>query len=107
MPPDVIPKTPEQRWYPQPGGGLSLVVPFDGGEFDAERYHVVPGFWDHTTYDFCIARAPAMTVCYVTTRDPLIELCSRCYGREVASKSPVGRRLLWRARRWLGTHTAA
>jgi len=75
----------EARWYPIEGG-FRVLVPHDGRSFDAARFSVEVGAWDHSTCDNCNARIPAMTLCWVTRRDPYVGLCEACYTREISRK---------------------
>ena len=89
----MIPPSYEQRWYPEDGGGVRLVVPYDGGPFDSGIFHIEAGAWDHTTCDWCNTRIPAMTLCYVTKLDPYIALCENCYRTHIVNKVGLARAL--------------
>jgi len=82
---DLIPPSYEQRWYPQQDGSLRLLIPYDGGSFDSALFHIVPGAWDHTTCDLCVAHIPAMTICYVTRVNPYVAFCSACYASRLSA----------------------
>jgi hypothetical protein len=75
----------EQRWYSVEGGSRVL-VPNDGRPYDPQKFTVGVGEWDHNTCDYCTARIPAMTLCWVTRRDPYVILCIACYAREIRRK---------------------
>lgn len=107
VPADRLPKTYESRWYPQPDGGLTLRVPYDGGSYDDALFTIERGAWDHTTCDNCTARIPAMSLCYVTASGSYIGLCVSCYRTRVVAKLDLSRRALWHLRRLLGAHRAA
>ena len=104
---DLIPPSYEQRWYPQRDGSSRLVVPFDGGPFNSELFHIEPGGWDHTTCDFCNARIPALTICYVTRFDPYVALCADCYLKHVVNRLGLLKLILWHAKKLVGFHAAA
>ena len=87
FPRKLVPPGSEQRWYPQQNGGLQLMVPYDGGPFDASLFQIETGAWDHTTCDVCVARIPGMILCYVTTSDPYVGLCAKCYEKHAVRKT--------------------
>jgi hypothetical protein len=107
VPTERLPKTHEQRWYPEAGGGQTLRVPYDGGPFDDSLFVVEKRTWDHTTCDNCAAVIPAMTLCYVTVRNPYVGLCVSCYKTLVVSKVNLLRRARWHMRGVIGVHGAA
>src|SRR5688572_21000743 len=77
----------QSRWYPVPGGHRVLML-HDGGEYDAKRFQVEAGAWDHEHCDVCEEQIPAMTLCYVTEEgSPYVLLCESCYKSHVAAKS--------------------
>jgi hypothetical protein len=79
----------QNAWYPVQGGHRVL-MPHDGGAYDAGRFTIEPRAWDHEHCSVCQERIPAMTLCYVTRPDqPYVLLCSACYERHVASKLRV------------------
>lgn len=85
--PDVIPSSYEQRWFPQKDGGLRLLVVFLGQDYDQSLFHIEQGAWDHTSCRVCDERIPPMTLCYVTRKEPYIELCAACYLKHVTDAS--------------------
>ena len=104
---DHIPPSYEQRWYPQENGGVRLMVPYGGEPFDAALFHIEPGAWNHTTCDLCNAHIAAMTLCFVTKRDPYIALCADCYSKYVVNQRGLLTQILWHAKRLVGLHAAA
>ena len=66
------------RWYPLEGGHR-LVLRYEGGPYDQSLFTVEPGAWDHEHCDRCGANIPAMTLCWVTERDPYVLLCVDCH----------------------------
>jgi len=68
------------RWYPVEGG-MRVVVLYEGGEFDAERFHIEKGAWDHEHCEHCGAHIPSMTLCWVTEDGPYILLCDECHSK--------------------------
>lgn len=104
---DQIPPSHEQRWYPQEDGSLRLLVPYAGGPFDSALFHIEQGAWNHTTCDLCNAHIVAMTLCFVTKRDPYIALCSSCYVKHVVHRRSFLAQILWHAKRLVGLHAAA
>jgi len=103
----LTPSSYEQRWRPEDGGGVRLLVPYDGGSFDSGIFHIEAGAWDRTTCDWCNTRIPAMTLCYVTKHDPYIALCENCYRKHVVNKVGLARAVLWRIKKWRGLAAAA
>src|SRR5436305_168624 len=53
------------RWYPVQGGHRVL-IPFEGGAYDSNRFTIEPRAWDHEHCDVCGEQIPAMTLCHVT-----------------------------------------
>ena len=84
FPLELIPPSREQRWYPEEGGGCRLLVPYDGGSYNADVFQFAAGAWDHNTCDVCVTRIPAMDLCYVTEGEPYLRLCSGCYKEYVS-----------------------
>jgi hypothetical protein len=66
------------RWFPV-SGGHRLLVPFEGGEYDSQRFTIEPKAWDHETCKICRTSIPAMTLCWVTTSGAYIILCEKCH----------------------------
>jgi hypothetical protein len=66
------------RWY-MTEGGHEVLVPYEGGEFDAERFQIKKGAWDHEHCKVCSADIPSMTLCWVTTGGPYVILCNECH----------------------------
>jgi hypothetical protein len=78
------------RWYPV-DGGFRAVVPYEGGlEYDAERWHVEKGAWDHEHCKLCGANIPPMTLCWVTETGPYIILCEECHAKVAAVADEAG-----------------
>ena len=66
------------RWYPVPGGHR-VVVLYEGGGFNAERFTFRKGQWDHEHCKRCVVRIPALTPCWVSNDESYIILCDDCY----------------------------
>jgi hypothetical protein len=76
----------QSRWYPVEGGHRVL-MPYDGKEYDASRFTIEAGAWDHEHCKVCGDHIPAMTLCYVTDPGQLyILLCAKCYDRYMLLK---------------------
>ena len=73
---------PEARWYPL-DCGFRVLVPNVGPVHDPKTFSVEVGGWDHSTCDNCNVHIPAMTLCWVTRRDPYFAFCEDCYEREI------------------------
>lgn len=77
------------RWYPVEGGHR-VVVPYDDGSpYDASRWRVEKGAWDHEHCDLCRDRIPPMTLCWVTQRDPYVLLCESCHAKVAAGRKKL------------------
>jgi hypothetical protein len=76
------------RWYPLEGGHR-LVLLYEGGPYDATRFTVEPGAWDHEHCHLCYANIPSMTLCWVTRHDPYVILCEKCYGEAFNQPPPA------------------
>jgi hypothetical protein len=66
------------RWFPV-SGGHRLLVPFEGGEYDTQRFTIESKAWDHETCKVCRSSIPAMTLCWVAQSGAYIILCQSCY----------------------------
>ena len=69
----------QSRWYPVEGGH-QVLMPFDGGPYDTNRFSIESGSWDHEHCDVCGAQ-------------PYCLLCSGCYETHVVPKQ---RKPWWR-----------
>jgi hypothetical protein len=58
-------------------------------EYDATKWQVEKGAWDHEHCDLCGENIPAMTLCWVTKYDPYILLCDACHAKVAADESPT------------------
>ncbi|HTD28237.1 MAG TPA: hypothetical protein VK660_02505 [Xanthomonadaceae bacterium] len=105
---DFAPPRPvyETRWYPRPDG-YRVLIPHDGGPFDANIFHIEPGAWDHVTCNSCNVRIKAMTPCYVTRHGAFLVLCTTCHEREVVGKLPFVQAIVLRLKRLFGRRMAA
>ena len=72
------------RWFPVEGGH-KVLIPHEGGEFDAKRFQVEKGAWDHEHCKFCNADIEPMTLCWVTKSGPYVILCIECH-KEMTKK---------------------
>ncbi len=66
------------RWFPLPEGHRVL-VPYEGGPFNAEKFALEKGAWDHEHCKRCGATIEPMTICWVTETGPYIILCELCH----------------------------
>lgn len=71
-------RTGFSRWYPVPGGHRVLVL-YEGGGYDATRWTLRKGAWDHDACKRCGVRIPSMTLCWVSRDDSYVILCEACY----------------------------
>ena len=67
------------RWYPLEGGGHRVLIRYEGGAYDPAAFTIAPKAWDHEHCDRCGDNIPAMTLCWVTERDPYVLLCANCH----------------------------
>lgn len=87
---DAFSRSRRSRWY-QIQGGTRVVVSLDGDpEYDASKWRVEKGAWDHEHCDLCGENIPAMTLCRVTKNDPHVLLCDRCHARVAAARATPG-----------------
>ena len=82
----VVDRAPS-RWYPA-DDGYTLRMLYQGGGYDATRFKVVPGGWDHEHCSRCRDGIEPMTLCWITKRDPWVLLDEKCY-REVFPEAAV------------------
>ncbi len=66
------------RWFPAEGGHRVLVL-YEGGEYDAGRWRLVKGGWDHEHCTRCGRSIEPMTLCWVTAEGPWVLLCEACH----------------------------
>ena len=53
--------------------------------YDATKWNVEMGAWDHEHCDLCGENIPAMTLCWVTKYDPYVLLCDACHAQVAAA----------------------
>ena len=75
---EVRSRTGMSRWFPQ-GGGHRVAILYEGGGYDADRFSLIEGGWDHEHCSRCQATIEPMTLCWVTESGPYILLCSDCH----------------------------
>lgn len=73
------------RWYPLQGGTRVVVSMESEPEYDATKWKVEEGAWDHEHCDLCGENIPAMTLCWVTKYDPYVLLCDACHAKVAAA----------------------
>lgn len=66
------------RWYPETGGHRVIIL-YEGGPFDANRFTVEKGAWDHEHCMRCGEHIAPMVLCWVTWDDPYVALCQACH----------------------------
>ena len=74
-------RTGQSRWYPVEGGHRVLIL-YEGGPFNASRFTLQKGAWDHEHCKRCGDSIDPMTLCWVTETGDFILLDEKCY-REV------------------------
>jgi hypothetical protein len=75
----------QSRWFPVPGGHRVL-VPYEGGAYDASHSKIESGAWDHETCRHCRVHIPAMTLCWVTRSGWYVTLCTECVAKMRAAQ---------------------
>jgi hypothetical protein len=73
------------RWYPVEGGMRVVVLYDDDSQYDADRWHVEKGAWDHEHCELCRTSIPPMMLCWVTKSDPYVLLCDDCHSEVFAA----------------------
>jgi hypothetical protein len=68
------------RWFPV-AGGHKVLVPYEGGEFDANRFTIEKDAWDHEHCKVCGANIEPMTLCWATKSGPYVILCADCHDK--------------------------
>ena len=84
---EIRSRTGQSRWYPMEGGHRVRVL-YEGGQFNAARFTLVRGGWDHEHSSRCHGTIEPMTLCWVTESDPYVLLDEKCY-RQVAGPEPA------------------
>ena len=74
----IAERTSFSRWYPEKGGHRVL-IPYEGGPYDADLYSIEKGGWDHEHCRRCRVNIPAMTLCWVTESGAYVILCDECH----------------------------
>jgi hypothetical protein len=74
-------RTGQSRWYPVEGGHRVLIL-YEGGPFNEERFSLIKGAWDHEHCSRCREQIKPMTLCWVTESGRYVLLDEECY-REV------------------------
>jgi len=70
------------RWYPEQGGHRVLIL-YEGGPYDANRFTIEKGAWDHEHCKRCGETIEPMTLCWVSTGDAYVILCESCHTQAV------------------------
>lgn len=78
-------RTGFSRWYPVEGGHRVQFL-YEGGEYDAQRFTLVKGAWNHEHCKRCGAQVASMTLCYVTRTGPFVLLCAACHDLVAAAR---------------------
>lgn len=66
------------RWYPEKGGHRVLIL-YEGGPYDADRFTIEKGAWDHEHCKRCGENIEPMTLCWVSVGGPYVILCESCH----------------------------
>lgn len=75
---EVRASTGSSRWYPVEGGHRVLVL-YQGGAFNEERFTLRKGIWDHEHCKRCRDRILPLTLCWVSTDSSYTILCAKCH----------------------------
>jgi hypothetical protein len=86
--PDGAPPDPEieelqsrtggSRWYPVKGGHRVLIL-YQGGAYNSERFRLAKGAWDHEHCSRCRKTIAPMALCWVTEAGPFLLLDDECH----------------------------
>lgn len=71
-------RTGQSRWHPVQGGHRVLIL-YERGAYNAERFSLVKGAWDHQHCSRCRARIESMTLCWVTESGEYVLLDEKCH----------------------------
>lgn len=71
-------RTGFSRWRPVEGGHQVLIL-YEGGTYDPERFSLRKGAWDHEHCKRCGVRIEALTACWVSTGSDYTILCFACH----------------------------
>jgi len=83
----VVDRVGFSRWYPEEGGHRVL-IPYEGGPYDAEYFVIEKGAWDHEHCKRCGENIEPMTLCWVSTGDTHVILCESCH-KHVVGHEPA------------------
>ena len=70
--------TAQTRWYPVEGGHRVLIL-YDGGPYNTQRFSLARGAWDHEHCTRCGSPIEAMAECWVPESDEYIALDEECH----------------------------
>ena len=84
---EIQSRTGQARWYPVEGGHRVLIL-YEGGGYNPERFSLAKGAWDHEHCSRCGETVEPMTLCWVTDAGPYVLLDEKCY-REVFGPEPA------------------
>ena len=68
----------QSRWFPVEGGHRVLIL-HERGPFNADRFTLREGAWNHEHCKRCRAQIPAMTLCWVSTDSSYTIVCESCH----------------------------
>ena len=71
-------RTGFSRWQPVQGGHQVLIL-YEGGGFDPERFALRKGAWDHEHCKRCVSRIEPLEPCWVSTGKNFALLCEACH----------------------------
>jgi hypothetical protein len=75
------------RWYPEQGGHRVLIL-YEGGPYDTDRFTIEKGAWDHEHCKRCGGTIEPMTLCWVSTGGAYVILCESCH-TQIAGEKPA------------------
>ena len=71
-------RTGHSRWYPIEGGHRVLIL-YEGGPYNEERFKLLTGAWDHEHCSRCGETIRPMTLCWVMAEGPYVLLDDACH----------------------------
>src|SRR6476659_9478219 len=66
------------RWYPENGGHRVLIL-YEGGPYNATRFTIEKGGWDHEHCKRCGETIEPMALCWVSAGSQYVILCESCH----------------------------